>query len=469
MSVEIKSENVEVGGSTVLLVSVKNGESGIGVYSAGQSPTGDSSMVNKTFYIGSEPVISICCPNLGSSSSDKLMCFSPSFQGIDNKLYDAFTNSFNRLNKGESLENGLKEIFSLLTDGVYTVYVSDYYTTDGSGSFFWGAYNIMHEIHGTAESNHSIGDHPYRPCFLIPSEPLDLFSSRMKVSTDEATKSRKIQGIAYHLSGLHSVLLKGHHGAASCTENNIPFKCAVIERVGYPYTEACIAPTVLTETEPDTSAEQPEAEKPTPPPPVPVERDGITGFRSASVKLPLEKIPKDMLRQILESRNEAKPPHFKTILQKSKALRRKSVSNNVIPRPVLDNCELMPDYEMVESAYAVDELSDAQLNALLSGETAFNGRIIISANFYSSIVTACNFLQFNNIQRFISFSISILENPDLNATHEYIARRMARLVSNEKVYRFFKDVLAGSDTKYEKILTVAEKYVTEYELNKLGK
>ena len=81
-------------------------------------------------------------------------------------------------------------------------------------------------------------------------------------------------------------------------------------------------------------------------------------------------------------------------------------------------------------------------------------------------MTACNFLQFKDEQRFVNFSISILENPDLNATHEYTARRLARLSANEKAYRFFKNVIASDDAKYEKFLTVADRYVREYDLNK---
>ena len=81
-------------------------------------------------------------------------------------------------------------------------------------------------------------------------------------------------------------------------------------------------------------------------------------------------------------------------------------------------------------------------------------------------MTACNFLQFKDEQRFINFSISILENPDLNATHEYTARRLARLSKNEKAYRFFRSALSSEDAKYENILTVADRYVREYDLNK---
>lgn len=472
MSVEIKCDNISVGGSSVTLVSVRGGESGIGLCSTGLNPaSGDASTINKFFYIGSDPVININCPGMGSSVTDKLISFSSGFQGVDHEIFDAFTADLNKLNRGDSLTNSLKEVFSLLTDGVYTVYTSEYYPTDGNGTFFWGAYNINHEVRGTAERSSAIGSRPYRPCFLIPSQPMETYTAKLKQTTDEAVKSRRVQGIAYHLSGFHSVLLKGHHGAVSCAENGIPFKCAVIERVGVPYTDPFTAP--VKKTAPPPAPEEAPAEgedaQPSPVPaaaPVTEEREGITGFRSASVKIPLEAFPKDVLRLILETQPDIKPPHFKTMMNKTKAVRKRAVTNNILPREVLDNCELMPDSEMVESAFAIDEISDAQLNALLAGDTELNGRIIISPNFYSSIVTACNFLQFKDEQRFVNFSVSILENPDLNATHEYTARRLARLSANDKAYRFFKNVMASGDAKYEKFLTVADRYVREYDLNK---
>lgn len=470
MSVEIKCDNISVGGSSVTLVSVRGGESGIGLCSSGINPvSGDTSTINKFFYIGSDPVINVNCPNLDSKVTDKMISFSSGFQGVDHDIFDAFTADLNKLNRGDSLTNSLKEIFSLLTDGVYTVYTSEYYPTDGNGLFFWGAYNITHEVRGTAERSTSIGNRPFRPCFLIPSQPMETYTTKTKQTTDEAVKSRRIQGIAYHLSGFHSVLLKGHHGAVSCAENGIPFKCAVIERVSQPYTDPYFAPVKKAAPPPaeETPAEGEEAPvAAAAPAPVVEEREGISGFRSASVKIPLEAFPKDVLKLILETHPDIKPPHFKSLMNKTKAVRKRAVTNNILPREVLDNCEMMPDCEMVESAFAIDDISDAQLNALLAGDTELNGKIIISPNFYSSIVTACNFLQFKDEQRFINFSISILENPDLNATHEYTARRLARLSKNEKAYRFFKSALTSEDAKYEKFLTVADRYVREYDLDK---
>ena len=135
---------------------------------------------------------------------------------------------------------------------------------------------------------------------------------------------------------------------------------------------------------------------------------------------------------------------------------------------MLDQCEQMPDCVMMESVFTVDKLTQGQLNALLAGEVEYNDEIIISPNFYASIVTACNYLQFTNPKKFVEFSLAILDNPELYATHEYIANRISRVTSKE-VYAFFKAVLANSDPGYEKIANIADKYVTAYDKQKTSK
>mgnify|MGYP000862594333 FL=1 len=214
MGVEIKSEHIDIGGSNVVLVSVRGGKAVIGTCSAGYgAKRGDTSAQTRLFYIGNDPVAEILCPNHGSKSSDKLISLCTGYSAMDDEIHDTLTESFTRLNKGDSLAAGLHDVLALLPDGVYTIYYSDYYPTDGAGTFFWGAYNLAHEIHGTAEHNHTIGrSKTFRPCFLIPGTPLDTYDSKLLPMTNEAAKSRVCQGIVYHLSGLHSVLLKGHHG-----------------------------------------------------------------------------------------------------------------------------------------------------------------------------------------------------------------------------------------------------------------
>lgn len=462
---EIKTETVEFEGVSALLVSVKNGENIIGTCSLGYM--GAANVLNKIFYIGSEPVINISCPNRGAKAANKMMSLCPGYKGYENKINSVISNCFSKLNTNEPPATALKDLFTMLQDGVYLIYTADYYPTDGNGVFFWGGYNINHEVRGSAEHGRVVGQRLYKPCYLVPSQPLEYYTPKGRASTNDLVKHRRYLGIAYHLSGFHSVLLKGHHGAVCCVENDIPFKCAVIEKIAEPYVDTFVIPQpAAADPEPvEADPENPEAaaapaEEPAPEvvPPVFVP-EGITGFRSASLKVPLDVFPKDMLRSILEGRPDYKPRHIDVLAAKLNASRKKAVSNNVLPYTVLEKSDLLPDIDMVESAYAVDGLSDEQLNCLLAGDVECNGKVIISPNFYSSIVTACNYLQFTDMKRFVDFTIAILNNPELVATHEYVARRTLAHISNKKLVNFFKDVVASGDPKYDKILDVAQTFV----------
>lgn len=470
MAAEIKTETIDFEGKSTLLVSVKNGESIIGTCSAGYNGLGGSSSINKIFFIGNEPIVNIACPAHGNMQNDKMLSMAPGFVGYDQKINAAINNCFEKLNNGEGFVSGLREILNMLQDGIYAIYRSDYYPTDGNGSFFWGAYNILHEVHGSAEHGRSVGQRTYNPCFLIPSQPLDYYVPKTKVSTDDVVKRRKVQGIVYHLTGFHSVVLKGHHGAVCCVDNEIPYSCVVIEKVSEPYTNSFVPPrSVESSAASDIDPENPElaaaveaSEQIAPssvsaPVMVP---EGITGFRSASLKFPLEVLPKDMLRMIIEGRAEYKPRQFDTLIAKLNTIRKKALSNNVLPYTVLEKTDGLPDCNMVESAYAVDSLSDEQLDHLLAGDVECNGEIIISPNFYSSIVTACNYLQLTDTRRFVDFSIAILDNPELSATHEYVAHRALSQISNKKLAGYFAGVVNSNDVRYEKILPIARTFVS---------
>lgn len=481
MSAEIKSEIVDIDGHGILLISVKNGEAFIGTCGMGYVERMTSSMGNgltRLFYIGKDPIISMISAGT-NKKNDVMMSLCPGFQGYEDKLNSAITASFSKLNNGESLLTSLKDLLCLLQDGVYAVYLSDYYPTDGSGNFFWGGYNISHEVRGSAPCSRVIGSKTYKPCFLVPSQPLDYYQVRTKTVCDGEVSKRLVQGIVYHLTGLHSVLLKGHHGAVSCVDNNVPFTCAVIEKITEPYTDIPEiqeqeepAPTEeesaadAAETAPE-SAQPPEGGEPAPAPAVSApalqtKKSGITGFRSPSVKIPLDLMPKEMTHMIIEGRPEYKPSFYRSISAKLGASRKKSISNNVLPYSVLEKSEKMPDVEMVESAYALSVLTDEQLDCLLMGDVECNGKLIVSNNYYQSIVTACNYLQFTNEKRFVDFTIAIMDNPELSAAHEYVSRRAIGLTTNKKLFDFFTQVCQSDDTKYEKIRPFAQTFITRY-------
>lgn len=466
MAVEIKSETIDFEGKSTILVSVKGGEAAIGVCSAGYNGLGGAASINKIFFVGNDPVVNIVCPSHANKQIDKLMAMAPGFVGYNQKINSAISNCFSKLNSNDDLVTGLRDIFNMLQDGVYAVYLQDYYPTDGNNTFFWGAYNLLHDVHGTAEHGRVVGHRAYRPCFLVPSMPLDYYQAKTKVNVDDVVKHRRIQGIAYHLTGFHSVLLKGHHGAVSCIDNDVAFRCAVIEKISEPYVSRVIAPPPVTAPAVDADPADPNnPEAVEVPAPVPVvsapvmTTEGVTGFRCSSLKLPLEVFPKDMLKLLLEGRDDYKPRQFDVLVAKLNTVRKKALSNNVLPISVLEKTDTLPDCDMVESAYAIEGLSDEQLDHLLAGDVDCNGEIIISPNFYSSIVTACNYLQFTDMKRFVDFSIAILDNPELSATHEYVAHRALSQISNKKLAGFFNGVLDSKDAKYEKIMGVAKTFV----------
>ena len=62
-------------------------------------------------------------------------------------------------------------------------------------------------------------------------------------------------------------------------------------------------------------AEAAPAEQPKPAPETP-KQEGITGFRSASVKIPLELFPREMLKILLEPRIEYKPEQYRALTRK---------------------------------------------------------------------------------------------------------------------------------------------------------
>ncbi len=473
MSVDIKSETLAIGGTEATIISVKNGEAAIGTCSAGYLGMGGVGAKTRLFYIGNDPIVNVICPNHGNVYTDKLISLCPGFMKYDNDIKKTIDNCYSRLSNGDPALSSIREIISLLQDGVYALYFSEYYPTDGSGVFFWGAYNIPHDIHGTAEQNRLIKSNVFKPCFLIPTQPLDYYSPKVKVGLEDTVKKRPVQGIVYHLSGFHSMLLKGHHGAVACAEQSIPFRCLVIEKICTPYTDPIVLSPAPANTEVpennDDAQENPEAAAPAEndtveesSPNAPenvVYPEGITGFRSASIKIPLELFPKDMLRFILTALPEYKPRSFEVISAKLNTTSKKAVSNNVLPLAALEKADAMPDCEMLESAYAIKSLSDEQLSCLLAGDVECRGQVIISPNFYSSIVTACNYLQFTDPNRFVDFAIAIMDNPELIATHDYVSHRALTQNTNTKLQRFFQSVVDSDDAKYNKVTEAAETFL----------
>ena len=126
------------------------------------------------------------------------------------------------------------------------------------------------------------------------------------------------------------------------------------------------------------------------------------------------------------------------------------------------NIEGLPDAEMMASAFAISELSDNDLNVLLSGSaTDQDGHVIISQNYFESITYAVNFLQLKDKRRFIDFADSILKNPDLVGVYGYVVNRL-KYVMDAKVNEIFKFISESEDPNYTALKPTAEKYALMY-------
>lgn len=475
MSVEIKSETLTIGGTDVTLVSIKNGEAAIGTCNAGYIGLGGVGSKSRIFFIGSDPIATIICPNHGNLQTDKLISLCPGLSNVDHEIKMIIDSCFEKLNADDEHPiNSIREILGLLEDGIYAVYYSEYYPTDGNGNYFWGAYNVLHDVHGTAEMNRIVKNNVFKPSFLVPTQPLNFYSPKTKAGLENKVKNRAVQGIVYHLSGFHSMLLKGHHGSIACVDADIPFRCLVIEKIWIPYVEPIelypepVPPPVETpedgEAITDESAEETQEKTEQAPASTPkvIYPDSVTGFRSSSIKIPLELFPKDMLKFILTASPEYKPRQFEILATKLFYTNKKTVSNNVLSQSVLEKADAMPDCEMLESAYAIRSLSDEQLNCLLAGDVECHGEVIISPNFYSSIVIACNFLQFTDTNRFVDFAIAVMDNPELIAAHDYVSHRSLTQSSNTKLQRFFQNVVDSEDAKYCKVTEAAQTFLRRF-------
>ena len=117
---------------------------------------------------------------------------------------------------------------------------------------------------------------------------------------------------------------------------------------------------------------------------------------------------------------------------------------------------------MMASAYAINELTDNDLNVLLSGSAvSADGNVIISQNFYESITYAINYLQLKDKKRFIEFAGSIIKNPDLSGAYSYVTNRL-KYVMDAKVNELFKYILETENEAYNPLKATAERYIKQY-------
>lgn len=413
-----------------LLVSVVNGKGVIGICDTTAAPH----TKRETLYIEGESLVNTFSPSTDPAALRQIwQCSSiDKCQPSTRKTLEDSTEEF--FYENMPLSRAVAPVLELLTDGLYVVHVDKVYPTDGAGNFFWNAYLVRHELNGSAPLNPVIGeDQCYSPPFLVPTRSCSAYNEQgVSGAVARLRRGRKIGGIAYHLTGMFSALLCGHMNAAACLMRGADFPCVIIE----PLSE------VLYEKDTETETMR------------------VAGLGCPYIKLPISAFTRNMLECFLLNRRSAVPDFYGQI--RSHAEKILQPKNAIKDMPILTRqAESLPDAEMLASAFAVKELTDEQLDLLLSGETKQNEQVIISSNYYESIVYACNFLQYTSTERFIRFTVSILNTPALSATFRYVTERL-RYIMDTRINETFTSIRDSEDPVYIPLKEAAAQYTQRY-------
>ena len=432
MKTNVTIESMRGPAGEFLLASVTNSDGVIGIC--------DTSVKNgvrrKTLYAGSEALINVQFRD-NNNESNRVIWQTSSIDKTKSVIGTRLPKSCDNYFSGAApLTKAILPVLELLSNGLYVIHVAKVYPTDGAGNFFWEAYTVKHELAGSAPYNPVIGHEKcYSPPFLIPTQSFAGYTeSAVGAAAEKLVNGKKLGGIALHVSGMFSALLEGHINASACVANNYDFNCIIIE----PLTHVIYG-------EPDS-----------------IDENKVVALACPFVKISFDNISRKMLENFLINRNVSVPRDYEEIKWKAD----KMLSNGVLSRKVsvaIDrNVEGLPDAEMMASAFAIDELSDNDINVLLRGDTADDdGHVIISQNYYESITYAVNYLQLKDRRRFIDFADAIIRNPDLSGAYGYVVNRI-KYIMDAKVNEIFKYIKESEDPNYNSLKVIAERYEKSY-------
>ncbi|NMB30215.1 MAG: hypothetical protein GX988_02050 [Clostridiales bacterium] len=434
------NEIMHLGGKDMAIIYLENGEGTISKYNLGNARRiDDKRAVINSLCIEDYPIINITTFKGKGQCSDKMICSGYGREDASREITRIIEESGNTgYSSLEGAVNAIYPILSKMSEGLYGVYYTKLYPTDGAGNFFWSLSSIPREMVGSADRKCS--DSPNEtllPCFLLPTiSPIHYNEQKIESYREQIRNGDNFAGIALQIEGLFCALLDGHHRAAACTLEEVDFFGIVIEKIDE---------VLFEEVEDEDSGD--------------IVRKA-TGFASISCKLPFELIPQSISRKALQLRKEKKPENYYKI--KYQYNNREPVRGHVSwSDEIIEKSELLPDAQMILSAQTISGITDDELIALLASKTSHNGRIIVSRNLYESIVTAINFLLYTDGARFIEFAIAVMREVNLVATHHYIAQRLSR-VNDKKIYDFFKEITDNEQTK-ENIKEIAVKYLERNE------
>ena len=326
---EVVCERININESEVLVFSVKNGLSKIGICRI------NSEYDKYCLYSHDEPVIAIS-GGMNDDDADKVISEYGSASG-GSIIADSIDRAYEKLAAGGSPEYALEPLMRLLSDGLYAVSYVETYPTAGENMFFWSGYGVSKQLRNSSRNIRLIGDKAYSAPFLIPTEkPSSYDPSLIKKASVKGTRNGDLFGISLHFSGLYSLLLKGHYAACAAAIENRPFYTVQIQPLKNIW-------KITDENEEIKSI----------------------GFSSASFRVPFESLTKEQLRIGLTARKYVTPDTYDTIKQKLGIVPKSSQKR--IPKQLDIFSERYPDADMVACAQGIDELTKPMLDALLAG------------------------------------------------------------------------------------------------------
>lgn len=429
------SEIMRLGGKDMAIVYIENGEGSISKYNLGNARR----VEDKTAYISSlciedYPIINSTIFKSKGPCHDKLICSNYGREDVSREMARLIENVGNTgYSSLDGAVNAVQPLLSKLSDGLYGIYYTKLYPTDGAGNFFWSLSSIPKEVVGSADQNCSESpNETMLPCFLLPTiSPVHFNEHKIEGYREQIRNGDNLGGIAIQTEGLFCALIDGHHRAAACVLEEVDFFGIVIEKID----------NVMFEQVEDNDSGDIELK--------------ATGFSSVSCKLPFELLPQDISRKALKLRKEKRPDNYYNI--KYRYNNREPVRGHVSwSDEIIEKSEYLPDAQMILSAQTITGISDDELITLLSSKTSHKGRTIVSKNLYESIVTVINFLLYTDIDRFIEFAIAVMRETNLIATHYYIADRLTR-VNDKRIFDFLKEIIEDEDIK-DDVKEMAIKY-----------
>ena len=141
---EVVCERINLNESEVLVFSVKNGLSKIGICRI------NSEYDKYCLYSHDEPVMAIS-GGMNDDDADKVISEYGSASG-GSIIADSIDRAYEKLAAGGSPEYALEPLMRLLSDGLYAVSYVETYPTAGENMFFWSGYGVSKQLRNSSRN-----------------------------------------------------------------------------------------------------------------------------------------------------------------------------------------------------------------------------------------------------------------------------------------------------------------------------